>query len=152
VDLADETQFESFLSEAEPRLRRAFVATLGPQRGREATAEALSYAWENWPRVRTLTNPVGYLFRVGRSRTRPRRRRPLFARPESVDPWCEPALARLLADLSDRQRQAVVLVHGFGWTLREVAELTATKVTTVQTHLDRGLARLRAGLEVTRHD
>jgi RNA polymerase sigma factor (sigma-70 family) len=54
-----------------------------------------------------------------------------------------------LAQLSDRQRVAVVLVHGFGWTLREVAELTGTKITTVQNHLERGLARLRSGLEVT---
>jgi DNA-directed RNA polymerase specialized sigma24 family protein len=57
-----------------------------------------------------------------------------------------------LAQLSDRQRVAVVLVHGFGWTIREVAELTNTRTTTVQNHLERGLARLRSGLEVTQHD
>jgi DNA-directed RNA polymerase specialized sigma24 family protein len=45
----------------------------------------------------------------------------------------------------------VVLVHGFGWTLREVAELRGVKVTSVQTHLERGLRRLRAALEVTTH-
>ena len=41
----------------------------------------------------------------------------------------------------------VVLVHGFQWTLREVAELTGTKVTTVQNHLERGLVKLRRALE-----
>ena len=40
------------------------------------------------------------------------------------------------------ERVAVILVHGFGWTMREVAELTGTKVTTVQTHLERGLRKL----------
>jgi DNA-directed RNA polymerase specialized sigma24 family protein len=45
---------------------------------------------------------------------------------------------------------AVVLVHGFGYSLREVAELTGVKVTTVQNHLERGLTRLRAELGV--HD
>ncbi len=144
-----EDEFEGFFADAEPRLRRVLIAMLGAQRGREATAEALSYAWENWAHVQQLTNPIGYLLRVGQSRTRPRKIRSIFTRPEEPEPWCEPALGRLLAQLSDRQRTAVVLVHGFGWTIREVAELTNTKVTTVQNHLERGLARLRSGLEVT---
>jgi DNA-directed RNA polymerase specialized sigma24 family protein len=147
-----EQDFEGFFADAEPRLRRALIAMLGPQRGRDATAEALSYAWENWAHVQKLKNPIGYLLRVGQSRTRPRRIRSIFARAEEPDPWCEPALGPLLAQLSDRQRLAVVLVHGFGWTLREVAELTNTKITTVQNHLERGLARLRSGLEVTPHE
>jgi len=59
----------------------------------------------------------------------------------------EPALVPALKSLTDRQRAAVVLVHGFGWTIREVAELTGTKVTTVQNHLERGLGKLRRALE-----
>ena len=152
MDRVADKEFAHFFSGAEPRLRRAFIAALGVQRGREATAEALAYAWENWPRLQRLDNPVGYLYRVGQSRTRPPRFRAVFGRPETPDPWTEPALGRLLAGLSERQRLAVVLVHGFGWTLREVAELTGTKVTTIQNHLDRGLAKLRAGLEVTAHE
>jgi DNA-directed RNA polymerase specialized sigma24 family protein len=35
--------------------------------------------------------------------------------------------------------------------MRDVAELTGTKVPTIQTHLDRGLARLRTYLEVDEH-
>jgi RNA polymerase sigma factor (sigma-70 family) len=54
-----------------------------------------------------------------------------------------------LRKLTERQRIAVVLVHGYGWTLAEVAQLLDIKVTTVQTHLERGLARLRVHLEVT---
>jgi DNA-directed RNA polymerase specialized sigma24 family protein len=42
----------------------------------------------------------------------------------------------------------VVLVHGFDWTLGEVAELCGVRVTSVQNHLERGLAKLRADLEV----
>jgi DNA-directed RNA polymerase specialized sigma24 family protein len=42
-----------------------------------------------------------------------------------------------------------VLVHGYGYTLREVAELTGIRQTTVQNHLTRGLTRLRATLGVT---
>jgi DNA-directed RNA polymerase specialized sigma24 family protein len=42
----------------------------------------------------------------------------------------------------------VVLVHAYDWTLREVAELSDTSISTVQTHLERGLAKLRSSLAV----
>jgi DNA-directed RNA polymerase specialized sigma24 family protein len=42
----------------------------------------------------------------------------------------------------------VVLVYGYGYTLREVAELTGIRPTTVQNHLSRGLSRLRGLLGV----
>jgi DNA-directed RNA polymerase specialized sigma24 family protein len=45
-----------------------------------------------------------------------------------------------------------VLVHGYGCTLREVAELTAIRQTTVQNHAERGLARLRTRLGVNDDD
>ena len=41
-----------------------------------------------------------------------------------------------------------MLVHGFGWTLADVGELTGVKVTTVQKHVERGLSKLRKYLEV----
>jgi DNA-directed RNA polymerase specialized sigma24 family protein len=142
-----EEEFTAFVVEHECRLRRAFVAAFGGQRGREATAESLAFAWEHWGRISKMDNGAGYLFRVGRSRTR-RRRTPLTFVPQvHNDPIVEPGLARALKTLSTRQRTAVVLVHGFGWTLREVAELTGTKVTTVQNHQERGLAKLRQALE-----
>jgi DNA-directed RNA polymerase specialized sigma24 family protein len=143
-----DNEFRSFMQQAEPRLRRALVAAYGPERGREATAEALAYAWEHWEQVRTMTNVIGYLYRVGQSRTRERLGRPLFARPEHPEPWFEPSLAPALEGLTESQRTAVVLVHGFGWTLREVAECTDVKVTSVQNHLDRGMRKLRAALKV----
>jgi DNA-directed RNA polymerase specialized sigma24 family protein len=144
----DDRQFELFVTDLEPRLRRAFIAAYGAERGTEATAEALAWAWTHWPRVREMSNPAGFLYRVGQSRTRPRRAAYLSAASESPMPWIEPRLATALPELSERQRTAVVLVHGFGWTLREVAELTGVKPTTVQNHLERGLAKLRFALEV----
>lgn len=136
-----------FVVKHECQLRRAFVAAYGGQRGREATAESLAFAWEHWDRVAQMENAPGYLFRVGKSRTRRRRTVLTFVPQEHDDPIVEPGLAPALTTLSARQRTAVVLVHGFGWTLREVAELTGTKTTTVQNHLERGLAKLRHALE-----
>jgi DNA-directed RNA polymerase specialized sigma24 family protein len=144
-------EFELFVHQVEPGLRRAHFAALGLERGREATAEALAWAWEHWHRIMRMQNPAGYLFRVGQSRTRRRKDPPVFVRQEWKDPWIEPALGKALAGLSEQQRLAVVLVHGFGWTMRDVAELTGTKVPTIQTHLDRGLSRLRTHLEVDEH-
>jgi DNA-directed RNA polymerase specialized sigma24 family protein len=132
------------------RLRRAFVAAYGSDRGTEAVAEALGYAWEHWRRIRRMDNPLGYLYRVGQTRTRPRRTPPLpgWRVEVSREPLVEPGLFDAVASLSESQRVAVVLVHGFEWTLREVAELTGVTVSTVQTHVDRALAKLRAALEV----
>jgi RNA polymerase sigma factor, sigma-70 family len=142
-----EDEFREFMADAEPRLRRSLVAAYGPERGREAAAEALAYGWEHWNRVRRMASPVGYLYRVGQSRTRPRKVRTLIERHSVSEVWCEPGLPSALAALPERQRVVVVLVHGFGWTLAEVADLLGLRKTSVQNHLERAMARLRADLE-----
>ena len=55
----------------------------------------------------------------------------------------------LLAGLPERQRVAVVLIHGLQWTQQEVADLLGVGRTTVERHLERGMRKLRAGLEVS---
>lgn len=71
--------FTEFVKQVEPRLRRALPVAYGIERGAEATADALAYAWENWERIEQMDNPAGYLYRVGRSRARPRKQlRPTF--------------------------------------------------------------------------
>lgn len=142
------TEFSEFFAQAEPRLRRALVAAHGPDRGRDAAAAALGYAWVNWSRVADMEFPIAYLFRVGQSETRSRRRRVLHEPIAGVEPWVEPHLGAALRSLSARQRTAVVLVHAFDWSIGDVAALTGTASTTVQSHLQRGLARLRIELEV----
>src|SRR6516165_3906813 len=115
--------FSRWYAEVEPRLRVALTAAFGVERGLDATAEAMAWAWEHQDRLAGLTSPVGFLFRVGQSRTRVRMMRVLHWRPEWSEPWFEPALGRGLAALTERQRVAVVLIHGYGWTFAEVAEL-----------------------------
>jgi RNA polymerase sigma factor (sigma-70 family) len=143
-------EFTAFFADAEPRLRRSLVAAYGPERGREATAEALSYAWEHWERVRDMGNPVGYLYRVGQSKTRPRRLPLVFPPPRTADAAVvEPGLPAALGELSERERQVVVLTEGFRLTFREVAELIDVSISSVQSYKERGLAKLRAAMGVS---
>jgi DNA-directed RNA polymerase specialized sigma24 family protein len=147
VSQAAETEFEHFVADVEPRLRRALVAAYGPDVGREATVDPLAWAWENRQRLASFANPAGYLFRVGQSQARRRRTRPLFDRPAADDPWVEPKLSAALAALPTRQRIAVFLVHGEGWAQSEVAELLGLRAATVQTHVDRAMAKLRVAIK-----
>ena len=141
--------FAEFVHEVEPRLRRALVARFGPHIGREAAADALVYAWQNWGRINEMENPAGYLYRVGVSSVRPRKRPPVLEPQHSYsEPWAEPALEGGLARLSDAQRVAVVLHHSFSWTYEEVAALLEISVSSVRTHIARGMSKLRAALEV----
>jgi DNA-directed RNA polymerase specialized sigma24 family protein len=142
----DTDSFRTFASESEPRLRQALSATLGTQVGREATADAMAYAWENWGRIETMRNPIGYLFTVGRSRGRKslKWKQPLFFPVDSTRlPWVEPGLPQALERLPDRQREVVVLLHCYQWTMSEVAALLNISKTTVQNHAERALASLR---------
>ena len=143
-----EERFSRFASDVEPRLRRALVAFYGIEVGCEVTADALAVAWERWGAVETMTNPVGYLFRVGQSRSRRYRRRApvLPAVPPAEFPDIDPRLPGVLATLSHQQRAAVLLVHAHGWTQTETADALGCSVSTLRNHLDRGMRRLRASL------
>jgi RNA polymerase sigma factor (sigma-70 family) len=145
--------FEQFAADAEPRLRRAFVAALGQQLGVEATSIALVYGWEHCERIREMANPVGYLYRVGRTRASRRRREPRFVPvPADMAHEIEPALPAALDALSERQRAAVMMVHADGWTRQEAAEALDISVSSLDTHLTRGLERLRRALGVSLDD
>jgi len=142
--------YTGFVDEAEPRLRRALVARFGMQLGRDATMDALVYAWQHWDRVGEMESPVGYLYRVGCSSVRPRNEPPpLVSVDEGREPWIEPGLEAGLNGLTEPQRVAVVLRHSFEWSYDEIAELLDVSVSTVRTHLARGMEKLRNALEVS---
>lgn len=144
--------FTDFARDALVHVRAGLVAGFGPDLGSEATAEALAYGWEHWERLQGMQNPSGYLYRVGRTyavralRKQRRRQAPRMSPAEPV--WVEPGLSRALEALPERQRAAVSLVHGYGCTLQEVANLWGVRRSTVQWHTDRALRRLRASLGV----
>jgi DNA-directed RNA polymerase specialized sigma24 family protein len=145
------TPFEQFVAEDAPRLRRGLVARFGVESGSEAFAEVMAYAWEHRDRLETMTNPSGYLYRVGLSAARPHvrwRRRTVLIDFDRSDPVHDHdiSLPRSLVCLS--QRVSVVMVHGYGSTYQEVADLLGISVAAVTNHVHRGLRRLRELLEV----
>ncbi len=147
-----EGAFAAFVREVEPRLRQALVATYGPVDGREATVDALSWAWEHWDRLRDVRNPSGYLYRVGQSAVRRFGSRPLpvsvFRATDVASPDLSPELVPALARLSSQQRTVVLLVHAYGWSQADVATLLEINASTVREHMNRAIARLRDELEV----
>ena len=142
--------FTEFVRKTEPALRRALCVALGGEVGREATADALAHGWEHWDRVRGMDNPGEYLYRVGRNGVKHRRRqRPqLPPLPPEELPWIEPGLPAALGRLSEMQRVSVMLVKGFGWTYAEVAEYLNVSKSTIQTHIERAMVRLRRELGI----
>jgi DNA-directed RNA polymerase specialized sigma24 family protein len=145
--------FTEWATEAEPKIRQSLTAAFGVQVGKDAAADALAMAWEQWARVSVMENPIGYVYGIGRNKARrtKTRRQPMFVEvPEQLLPNVEPGLPAAVADLPEQQRITVTLLHGYGWTMSEVAELLGTKKTTVQNHAERGLTKLRTALGVTR--
>jgi DNA-directed RNA polymerase specialized sigma24 family protein len=151
-------RFRRFCIEVEPGLRRGLVAAYGPDIGSDAAAEALTWAWQHFERVESMGNPAGYLWRVGQTASRRelrehRRRTGPTWDVASVEPSVEfePGLPAALGSLSARQRTAVLLVHGHGYSLAGAAEVMGCRIRTLRNHLERGMAKLRRELGVD-HD
>ena len=151
ADSRSRGDFEAFVDRVESRLRVALVAVFGPEDGREAAAVALAFAFEHWGRVSQMRNPAGDLYRVGRSSQRRRKEPVWLAVPVEVVPLVEPGLPAAIGGLWEKQRLAVVLVYAFGWERGEVAELAGVSVSSIDTHLARGLSKLRRSLGVESH-
>ena len=147
-NVVTDRDFEEFVRDAEPRLRRALIGAVGTDRVEDATAEALAYAFAHWSDIKTMDNPVGYLYRVGQSSVRQRKPLRIFRREPVSMPHVEPGLVEALAALPDSQRIAVWLAHGCAWSHGEIAEVLSTSTSTVATHVARGLQRLRSELGV----
>ncbi len=142
--------FSEFVQVVEPRLLRALIAATDQEVGREATADALVFAWKHWDRVSAMDNAAGYLYRVGRSCAKNYRngKVALPVQTSNPEPWIEPGLSAAFTGLSERQRTAVLLIEGYDWTFQEVADLMGLSRSSVQRHVERGMSKLRIALEV----
>lgn len=149
----DRATFDDFVRAVEPALLQALVSSYGPVDGREATVDALSWAWEHWDRLESVSNKIGYLYRVGQTATRRFASHHLELQRDSSDlrgiADFDPGLMPAMRALSEQQRTTVLLVHGFQWSQTEVADLLDINPSTVREHLRRAIDRLRNELEVS---
>jgi RNA polymerase sigma factor (sigma-70 family) len=151
--LMDTDEFARRLGEALQHLRGVLIARHGLEVGIDIHAEVVSYAWENRERVAALVNPGGYLYRVSQSRARRYRRwRRVSDLPDehpheatSFDTNGE--LGEALARLKPDERTVAVVVHAYGYTYSEAAELLGMTTSAVRNRLHRGMAKLRRALE-----
>jgi DNA-directed RNA polymerase specialized sigma24 family protein len=141
--------FDALIDEIRARLLPALVAKWGIEVGSDLCSDVEEYAWEHRAKVTRMENPLGYLYRVAQSKSRRHvrwMRRTTFPSrfPDIVheDPALHDTL-QMLAVLNDDQRVCVMLVHAFGWTYAEVADLLGVTRAVVNHNVHRGLARLR---------
>ena len=144
-------EFEAFVGSDGSRLRRALVARFGVDVGNEVANDALAHAWSRWSTVAVMSNRVGYLYRVGQSAARRHwrwRRGVVLAEVEDrgeLDRY-DDGLFDALGGLNHDQRVAVMLVHGYGYSYGDVAEILGVSVAAVTNHVHRGLGSLRKQL------
>jgi DNA-directed RNA polymerase specialized sigma24 family protein len=139
-------EFQEFVSDRGPSIRRALLGRYGLEVGVEAYSDAIEYAWAHWDRVAAMANPAGYLFRVGQSRSRRHRtwHAPLELPPEpQLEGPGDPALHEALWKLPPTQRTAVFLVHGCQYSYRDAAALMAVSEPALRNYVHRGTTRLR---------
>jgi len=142
-------RFAEFIEPAAVTLRRALVARNGVEDGSDAAAEAIAWAWEHRSEVEAMSNSLGYLFRVGQSSLRRERRVRLRSSEFRVEvyavdvPDLDRELFAALRRLSPDQRIAVVMVHMYGFTYREVASVMDVSDAALTNYVHRGLKRLR---------
>ena len=127
----------------------------------DVVQDAFYRAWRGLSRFRGEASLATWLYRIvvrqaaNHRRWRALRERwsatepaePVDARPvPSGDPALRRRIARALEHLSRGQREAFVLVHLEGFTVRECSEVLGKPEGTVKSHLHRALAKLRQEL------
>jgi RNA polymerase sigma-70 factor (ECF subfamily) len=150
--------FESFYLAHRLRLFRALVVvTRDVLAAEELTQDAFARVWERWDRVRTIDDPIGYLFRTAlngwfqiRRRAVRAAKRSLMPR-DSVDPLetveSRDLLARRLLELPVRQRAALILTEYLGYDSAEAGRSLGIRPGTVRRLTSKARGRLRASYE-----
>jgi RNA polymerase sigma-70 factor (ECF subfamily) len=152
---ARQGDFEGFFGSEYPALFGAMcLVTRDRYEAEEIVQEAFVRVWERWERVVRMDRPDGYLYRTAMNVFRRRRRRAGLALRKRIG-WARPdetisaveerdAAVRAMAELTDRQRAAIVLIDLLGYRSEEAARLLGVSASTVRNHAARAHAALRS--------
>lgn len=149
--------FEAFFNAEHARLLRAlYVITVDVAEAEDVMQEAFVKVWERWERVRSMEEPIGYLYRTAmnvlRSRFRRaavRARRWVGAAPDQDgfgEAEARTILEPALAALTPRQREAIALTELLGYPSEEAGRLMRITGATVRVLAAQGRARLREAI------
>jgi RNA polymerase sigma factor (sigma-70 family) len=151
--------FEDFFHANYERLLRAmYLATGNRHEAEDLAQDAMARVLERWDRVRSVEDPIGYMFRVALNRRRSLLRRltvavskaPGTQRETSDDPTTavdeRDAIRRALAELPPSQREALILSDWLGMTDDQAGKALRISAGAVRTRLHRARAAMRQAL------
>jgi RNA polymerase sigma factor (sigma-70 family) len=156
--LVEGAGFESFYRAERDGLFGALVLITGSRHeAEELTQDSFLAVWERWDRVAVMENPAGYLYRTAMNAFRRRRRRAALAVRRAVTFRSDPdvfaaadarqVVARALAQLSKRQRAALVLTELLGFSSEEAGRALGIKAVTVRVLASQGRDAMRRSME-----
>ncbi|MBK5224744.1 MAG: sigma-70 family RNA polymerase sigma factor [Acidimicrobiia bacterium] len=158
--MRSDDEFERFCVDAHQRLVAALAHHCGEVHLAEELAhEALIRAGDRWEKVRSLDSPVGWTYRVGANlaastfRRRGAERRALeranrtrSGSHRDPDAGDSVAVRAALAELSDRQRQVVVLRYYLDLSAEQAGEVLGLSAGAVRMQSHRALAAMQVHL------
>src|SRR5690606_18681258 len=165
--------FNQLVSRWERPIYALAYRTIGrEEEARDVTQEAFLRAYRGLRAFKGEAKFSSWLYRITlnlcRDWIRRERRAPIVAVPEGVDPIdladhqatpgesvedlvarreMSKAVARVMAELSEEQRQTILLKEYHGLTFQEIADMLGCPLSTVKTRLYQGLSVLRRRLE-----
>lgn len=156
--VAESSSFEAFFNDEAPTLfRRLCTVTGNSSEAEEIMQDAFLALWERWDRISGMDDPTGYLYRTAMNVFRKRTRRAAlvirrtFASAPDPTPFSEIDLQQdlltALAELSPRQRAALVLTDVLDYSSEEAGRLLGVTAGTVRGLASRGREALRAQAE-----
>jgi RNA polymerase sigma factor (sigma-70 family) len=152
--------FEEFFEAEKDRLLRVLCLITGSRSEAEDLAqEAFTRVFERWDAVATMKEPAGYLHRTAMNLFRSQYRRAARGLKHAIGREAEPDVfqhiedrdiaAKALADLTPRQRAALVLTEALRYSGEETGRLLGIQASTVYALTHQARAALRATLEAT---
>lgn len=152
--------YDSWYRGEYPRVLAAVTVVCGASSSRveDATTDAFVKAFERWDHVSAMASPTGWVTRVAINKARRSFRRASrlgeLLNAERInavfsDSYPDTELVSALAELSYKQRRALVLHHVEGFTQAEVARDLDVTAGTASATLFQARKRLRTELETT---
>lgn len=149
--------FEGFFEQESPALfRRLCLVTGNRQEAEDVMQDAFLRLYERWDRVRDLEDPTGYLYRTAFNVFRRRSRRAALAvrrmldSSSSIDEFAaadaKHMVSQALAQLTKRQRAALVLTEILGYSSDAAGKLLGVRAVTVRALASQGRAKMRRAL------